>query len=78
MLERQCLAITLINPAKPEEAGSYLWCVHREHASGMHTSYCGMWWLTSSESLVKPTPNMILWRTGSAEVVKAVSGKMLG
>lgn len=72
---KPCMAITLVNPARPNEAGSYLWCKLSEH-NGPHLSYCGTMWMTAD--LVEPTPEMILWRTGNEDEVKAVTGRMLG
>lgn len=73
-----CMAITLVNPRKPQEAGSYLWCVLQGEgkAGHMHLSYCGMYWDTTD--LVEPTENMRAWRTGNWMTVKRVSGRMLG
>lgn len=77
MAKNPCMAITLVNPRAPQEAGSYLWCVDEDHnGSGLHMSHCGMWWDTSD--LVEPTENMILWRTGNRFTVKRVSGRMMG
>lgn len=76
MKKTACLAITLVNPREPQLASSYLWCKLDKHETGMHVSYCGMWWLTTD--MVEPTENMIAWRTGSKEDVERVSGCMLG
>lgn len=74
---RPCMAITLVNPQRPQEAGSYLWCKEVVHSIWAgHNCYSGVVW--TSSDLVEPTENMRLWRTGSAEDVRLVSGKLLG
>lgn len=75
MKDRPCLAITLVNPREPKLASSYLWCTLGEHESGMHVSYCGMWWMTGD--IVEPTDAMVIWRTGTAEQVREISGRMV-
>jgi hypothetical protein len=74
-MSKPCMAVTLVNPQKSGEAGSYLWCRLDRH-SGSHLCYSGVAWL--SDELVEPTANMILWRTGVETSVQAVSGRMMG
>lgn len=72
-----CMAVTLVNPSKPEEAGSYLWCSENAHSVlSTHLDYSGIQWTTSD--LVEPTENMRKWRTGPAHIVALVSGRMMG
>jgi hypothetical protein len=73
-----CLAIYLVNPKEPQEAGSYLWCIRGAHPGRFHLCYSGLRWHADDVDLVQPTPEMILWRTGAETDVKRVSGHMLG
>jgi hypothetical protein len=77
MSKGPCLAITLVNPRRPQEAGSYLWCKFDIH-SGMHEDYSGLWWLCTGDQLVEVTPQMRTWREGNADDVRSVSGRLLG
>jgi hypothetical protein len=79
MPNKPCLAITLVYPRRPEYAASYHWCKLDEHPSDqMHECYCGLWWMVDDDDMVTPTPEMILWRTGSESQLKGVSRRLLG
>lgn len=76
---KPCLAIVLVDPTAPNHAASYHWCKLEEHvADGPHVCYCGIWWLTTKDDLVPPTPEMILWRTGSNPEFKSVGNRLMG
>lgn len=79
MPKNACLAIVLVAPKEPNHAASYHWCKLDKHDDEqLHECYCGIRWTVDTEDLVPPTPEMILWRTGSDTTVKSVSGRMLG
>jgi hypothetical protein len=77
-VSQACMAMVLVNPLRPQEAGSYLWCRSDSDHERVHLCYSGVYWSAPTDQLVEPTPEMRVWRTGDAESVRSVNGRLLG
>lgn len=78
-MAKPCLAIVLVNPQALGDCSSYLWCQKDEHDDDQeHQCFSGLRWSADKDDLVPPTANMVMWRVGTKEDVRRVSGRLVG